>query len=109
MSDALRWECQPPLLRLHGDLDRETLLPVWDARKTLLSGVTRLDVSGLSRVDSSGLALLVHLCEEASQQGVALIIEGITDRLSTLIALYNLQDIIPPDLSAHAVSPLSGE
>lgn len=104
MSDALRWECQPPLLTLHGDLDRETLLPVWDARKTLLAGVTRLDVSGLVRVDSSGLALLVHLRQEASQQGASLTVEGITDRLSTLIALYNLQDIIPANTDAVPVS-----
>ena len=104
MSDALRWECQPPLLTLHGDLDRETLLPVWDARKTLLAGVTRLDVSGLARVDSSGLALLVHLRQEASQQGASLTVEGITDRLSTLIALYNLQDIIPANTDTVSVS-----
>ena len=103
MSDGLRWECQPPLLTLHGCLDRETLLPVWDARKSLLAGVTRLDVSGLERVDSSGLALLVHLRQEASQQGVSLTLEGTTDRLRTLIALYNLQDIIPADISAPAV------
>ncbi|QLK59678.1 lipid asymmetry maintenance protein MlaB [Enterobacteriaceae bacterium Kacie_13] len=102
MSDALRWECQPPLLTLQGCLDRETLLPVWDARKSLLAGVTRLDVSGLVRVDSSGLALLVHLRQEASQQGGSLTLEGVTDRLSTLIALYNLQDIIPAGSFAHA-------
>lgn len=66
-----------------------------------MSGVTTLDVSGLERVDSSGLALLVHLREEASQQGSALTIAGITDRLHTLIALYNLQDIIPTDSLAN--------
>ncbi|MBU9845914.1 lipid asymmetry maintenance protein MlaB [Rahnella ecdela] len=95
MSEALRWVSQPPRLTLHGELDRETLVPLWDARKKLMSGITCLDVSGLERVDSSGLALLVHLREEASQQGVTLTIAGITDRLNTLIALYNLQDIIP--------------
>lgn len=95
MSDALRWEVQPPRLTLHGELDRETLVPFWNERKTLMAGVTCLDVSGLQRVDSSGLALLVHLREEASQQGVSLTVAGVTDRLHTLIALYNLQDIIP--------------
>jgi len=97
MSDALRWESQPPRLTLLGELDRETLVPFWDIRKKLMSGINCLDVSGLERVDSSGLALLVHLREEASQQGVSLTIAGITDRLHTLIALYNLQDIIPTD------------
>ncbi|KAB8306467.1 lipid asymmetry maintenance protein MlaB [Rouxiella chamberiensis] len=101
MSEALRWESQPPRLTLQGELDRETLVAFWDARKKLMSGVTTLDVSGLERVDSSGLALLVHLREEASQQGRALTIAGITDRLHTLIALYNLQDIIPTDSLAN--------
>lgn len=103
MSEALRWESQPPRLTLHGELDRETLVAFWDVRKTLMAGVTCLDVSGLARVDSSGLALLVHLREEASQQGTSLTIAGITDRLRTLIALYNLQDIIPSDTTACAV------
>ncbi|AVF36900.1 lipid asymmetry maintenance protein MlaB [Rahnella sikkimica] len=101
MSDALRWESQPPRLTLQGELDRETLVAFWDVRKKLMSGVTTLDVSGLERVDSSGLALLVHLREEASQQGGSLTIAGITDRLHTLIALYNLQDIIPTDSLAN--------
>ena len=103
MSDALRWESQPPRLTLHGELDRETLLAFWDVRKKLMSGVTCLDVSGLERVDSSGLAVLVHLREEASQQGITLTLAGITDRLRTLIALYNLQDIIPSDSVACSV------
>ena len=101
MSEALRWESQPPRLTLQGELDRETLVAFWDVRKKLMSGVTTLDVSGLERVDSSGLALLVHLREEASQQGGSLTIAGITDRLHTLIALYNLQDIIPTDSLAN--------
>jgi len=94
MSDALRWESLPPRLTLLGELDRETLMPFWAARKKLMSDIRCLDVSGLERVDSSGLALLVHLREEARQQGVSLTIAGVTDRLHTLIALYNLQDII---------------
>ncbi|AEX53840.1 lipid asymmetry maintenance protein MlaB [Rahnella aquatilis] len=103
MSDALRWESQPPRLMLHGELDRETLVAFWDVRKKLMPGVTCLDVSGLERVDSSGLAFLVHLREEASQQGITLTIAGITDRLRTLIALYNLQDIIPSDTTGCSV------
>ncbi|MBU9812862.1 lipid asymmetry maintenance protein MlaB [Rahnella sp. C60] len=103
MSEALRWESQPPRLSLHGELDRETLVAFWDVRKKLMPGVTCLDVSGLARVDSSGLALLVHLREEASQQGITLTIAGITDRLRTLIALYNLQDIIPSETTTCSV------
>jgi phospholipid transport system transporter-binding protein len=95
MKGQLSWEHQPPRLILSGELDRETLLPLWNQRLTLMVGVNVVDVAGLERVDSAGLAMLVHLRELAEQGGVSLSLTGMTDRLSTLIALYNLQDIIP--------------
>jgi len=61
MKGALSWEHQPPRLILRGDLDRETLLPLWNQRRTLMNQVKTLDVAGLQRVDSAGLAMLVHL------------------------------------------------
>ncbi|MGC6388566.1 lipid asymmetry maintenance protein MlaB [Ewingella sp. S1.OA.A_B6] len=95
IKGALSWEHQPPRLMLRGDLDRETLLPLWNQRRTLMNKVNTVDVAGLDRVDSAGLAMLVHLRGQAEQEGVTLALTGITDRLSTLIALYNLQEIIP--------------
>ncbi len=95
MNGALSWEHQPPRLILRGELDRETLLPLWNQRRTLMNQITVIDVGGLERVDSAGLAMLVHLRAQVEQDGGTLALTGITDRLSTLIALYNLQDIIP--------------
>lgn len=95
MKGQLSWERQPPRLILRGELDRETLLPLWNQRQTLMADVNTVDVAGLERVDSAGLAMLVHLRELAEQSGRSLCVTGMTDRLSTLIALYNLQDIIP--------------
>lgn len=95
MKSELNWEHQPPRLILRGELDRETLLPLWNQRQTLMAGVNVIDVAGLERVDSAGLAMLVHLRAQAEQAGATLSLTGVTDRLSTLIALYNLQDIIP--------------
>lgn len=95
MKGALSWEHQPPRLILRGELDRETLLSLWNQRRTLMSQIDVIDVAGLERVDSAGLAMLVHLREQVEQDGGTLALTGITDRLSTLIALYNLQDIIP--------------
>ncbi|SUP77207.1 putative anti-sigma B factor antagonist [Yersinia frederiksenii] len=95
MSGELSWQSQQETLVLQGELDRETLLPLWQQREALLSDKTRIDVSQLQRVDSSGLALLVHFRELRSQQGVSLAIAGVSDRLSTLIELYNLRQVIP--------------
>jgi len=95
MKGELSWEHQPPRLILRGELGRETLLPLWNQRQTLMAGVNTIDVAGLARVDSAGLAMLVHLREQAEQGGVTLSLTGVTDRLRTLITLYNLQNIIP--------------
>ncbi|MFC3394098.1 lipid asymmetry maintenance protein MlaB [Brenneria rubrifaciens] len=95
MANALSWQSQESTLVLTGDLDRETLLPLWEQRETLLAGKTALDVSGLERVDSAGLALLMHFYHQPSQQDGWLKIVGAGERLKTLIALYNLNEIIP--------------
>jgi phospholipid transport system transporter-binding protein len=100
MSDALSWISQQHTLVLSGELERETLLPLWQQRATVLADKTVIDVAQLQRVDSSGLAMLLHLCEEQHQHGSELKISGITDRLKTLITLYNLQSIIPVDTDA---------
>jgi len=94
---ALTWQAGPQSLTLSGDLDRETLLPLWEQRDRLLADVKKLDVSKLQRVDSAGLAMLVHLRDQVSKRGSSLDICGITDRLRTLIELYNLKEIIPVD------------
>ncbi|MGM3163106.1 lipid asymmetry maintenance protein MlaB [Dickeya undicola] len=95
MADALRWRQEDGTLRLEGDLDRNTLLPLWRQRDALLSNSNVLDVGQVARVDSSGLALLVHFYHQQEQQGKTLAIIGASDRLRTLIQLYNLSEIIP--------------
>lgn len=97
MAEELNWVSQQQTLLLHGELDRETLLPLWQQRETLLADKTAIDVAQLQRVDSAGLALLLHLREQRRQHGVELKIFGATERLQTLITLYNLPAIMPVD------------
>ena len=92
--DALRWRTEANQLHLAGELERETLLPLWQQRETVMKQIDTIDVSALERVDSAGLALLVHLRQLALQQGKAPAFTGITDKLRSLIALYNLQQFI---------------
>lgn len=100
MAAALSWESQQQTLVLSGELDRETLLPLWQQREALLADKTVIDVAQLQRVDSSGLALLLHLREQRSPQGIEIKISGITDRLQTLITLYNLSAIMPVETAS---------
>ncbi len=94
MSEPLRWQRAASTLTLSGKLDRDTLLTLWHERETAMAAITTIDVSALERVDSAGLALLVHLREIARAQGSTPVFTGITDKLQSLITLYNLQQII---------------
>ncbi|UQY44600.1 lipid asymmetry maintenance protein MlaB [Erwinia sp. PK3-005] len=94
MADLLSWQVEAKTLYLRGELDRETLLSLWQQRETAMHDIAVIDVSGLQRVDSAGLALLVHLRQIALQQGASPVFSGITDKLHSLITLYNLQQII---------------
>ncbi|MEM6161678.1 lipid asymmetry maintenance protein MlaB [Erwinia sp. P6884] len=98
MSEQLSWQSEAGRLQLAGVLERETLLTLWEKRFDVMKQIDTIDVSALSRVDSAGLALLVHLRQIAQQQGKTLRFSGITDKLSSLIALYNLQQIILSDI-----------
>ncbi|ATZ12823.1 lipid asymmetry maintenance protein MlaB [Erwinia amylovora] len=94
MNEQLRWEVETGQLRLIGELERETLLPLWQQREAVMQHVETIDVSALQRVDSGGLALLVHLQQIAIDNGRKPRFSGITDKLNSLITLYNLQKII---------------
>ena len=94
MADLLSWQVEAKTLHLRGELDRETLLGLWQQRETAMQQIEVIDVSRLQRVDSAGLALLVHLRQIAQQQGATPVFSGITDKLHSLITLYNLQQII---------------
>lgn len=91
---TLRWQLDASTIRLVGELDRETLLELWQQRTSIMNQVDVIDVAALERVDSAGLALLVHLRQIAQEQGKTPRFEGITDKLQSLITLYNLQQII---------------
>lgn len=92
MIGKLNWQLNINSLLLQGDLDRDTLLPLWQQRNKLLTDIDCIDVTQLQRVDSAGLALLVHF--KSQQQNIKLAISVISDQLATLIKLYNLQQII---------------
>lgn len=92
---TLSWQVQQGKLSLTGELENQTLLPLWQwMQQPLAEPFDTLDVSGLNHVDSAGLALLLHLLNAANKRNVSLRLEGITDKLKTLITLYNLQDVI---------------
>ncbi|NJC99342.1 lipid asymmetry maintenance protein MlaB [Candidatus Erwinia dacicola] len=94
MDGQLRWQVADDRLTLAGELERETLLPLWQQRAEVMGRVEIIDVAGLQRVDSDGLALLVHLRQIVLERGKAPRFTGITDKLRSLITLYNLQKII---------------
>ncbi|HAT1571130.1 TPA: lipid asymmetry maintenance protein MlaB [Kluyvera cryocrescens] len=96
MAEQLSWTREGERLSLHGELDQDFLVPLWDARNDATQGVSVIDLSGLSRVDTAGLALLVHLVELIRSQGRTANLEGVSEKVATLKGLYNLpEDMIP--------------
>lgn len=91
--DAI-WQVDQQRLYLGGRLDRETLLPLWEQRETLMRQIYKIDISALEWIDSAGLALLIRFCQIARSAGKSLVFEGATERLRSLVSLYNLHEII---------------
>ena len=96
MAEQLSWKRDGERLALHGELDQDFLVSLWDARSEATQGVSVLDLSGLSRVDTAGLALLVHLVELIRVQGRTPSLEGVSEKLVTLKSLYNLPEGMIP-------------
>ncbi|MEX3018038.1 lipid asymmetry maintenance protein MlaB [Kluyvera sp. STS39-E] len=96
MAEQLSWTRDGERLSLHGELDQDFLVSLWDARMDATQGVSTIDLSGLSRVDTAGLALLVHLVDLIRAQGRTANLEGVSEKVVTLKGLYNLpEDMIP--------------
>ena len=96
MADELSWQCESETLHLTGELDSDTVGPLWRQREQIMAGIKVLNLSGLSRVDTPGLALLIHLVAFARRQNVEVELQGASDNLQTLTKLYNLpEDILP--------------
>ncbi|BBV64134.1 lipid asymmetry maintenance protein MlaB [Kluyvera ascorbata] len=96
MAEQLSWKRDGERLALHGELDQDFLVSLWDARTEATQGVSIIDLSGLSRVDTAGLALLVHLVELIRAQGRTPSLEGVSEKVATLKSLYNLPEGMIP-------------
>ncbi|MGY5955247.1 lipid asymmetry maintenance protein MlaB [Kosakonia sp. BK9b] len=96
MTPQLSWSRDGARLTLLGELDQDVLNPLWDARVQAMKGVTCIDLHGLSRVDTAGIALLVHLVALGKKQGLSVQLDGVSENVATLAALYNLPlDVLP--------------
>lgn len=100
MVKHLSWQRDGQVLSLEGELNSDTLLPLWEQRQEVVSGVTVFELSGLTRVDTAGLALLIHLIGEAKQQGNDIVLRQMSENLHTLVQLYNLPESLFPRRTA---------
>ena len=69
MSGQLSWTREGETLALHGELDQDLLVPLWEARAQATAGTAIIDLSQTTRVDTAGLALLVHFMALIRRQG----------------------------------------
>ena len=93
---SLNWTRDGSRLSLQGELDQDFLVPLWDAREEATRGAETIDLSAITRVDTAGVALLVHLVSLIRASGRAVNIEGKSEKMTTLVELYNLpEDALP--------------
>ncbi|MEY7842258.1 lipid asymmetry maintenance protein MlaB [Klebsiella africana] len=96
MTEQLSWTREGETLALHGELDQDLLVPLWEARAQATEGAGIIDLSHITRVDTAGLALLVHFVALIRRHGREAQLIGKSENLQTLIGLYNLPvDMIP--------------
>jgi phospholipid transport system transporter-binding protein len=96
MADALCWTRDNGRLLLQGELDQDYLVSLWDVREEMTQGVDTIDLSDITRVDTAGVALLMHLVALIRKQGRSVTITGKSEKMNTLVQLYNLPaDLIP--------------
>ncbi len=97
MAQLLHWEQRGGALVLSGEMDHYSLLPLWEARDSAVSGCQSIDLHALERIDTAGVALLIHLVDAIQRQssGPATIV-GASEKLRTLSQLYNLQEALLP-------------
>ncbi|ALR78268.1 lipid asymmetry maintenance protein MlaB [[Enterobacter] lignolyticus] len=96
MTPSLGWTRDNDRLRLQGELDQDVIPPLWDARAEATAGVSILDLSDVTRVDTAGVALLVHFVALIRAQGKTPEIVGKSEKMQTLVQLYNLSDDLIP-------------
>lgn len=96
MDEQLRWKRDGSTLALSGELDGDTVQSLWQVREKAMSEVQTLNLANLSRVDTAGLALLIHLVALARKRGGDVKLQGVSDKLQTLVQLYNLPDGLLP-------------
>lgn len=94
MDKHLRWNTEERVLHLSGELNHETLADLWQQREVVMQDIKVINVSALQRVDSAGLALLIYLQQQPGRDGSLPYLKGVSNKLLSLITLYNLQGII---------------
>lgn len=97
MTELLSWRIDTATLYLKGTLDHLSLQRIWQQRNVVMQQINTIDLSSLVRVDSAGLALLIHLQQILVQQRKKAVFIGISEKVMSLINLYNLQKVIVPD------------
>jgi len=98
VSQDAGFESEGDTLRLHGGLDLATVAGLWSSSQRLFESTqppARVDVSAVDRVDSAGVALLVQWVGMARARGVALRVEGMSPAMGDLIALADLEPLLP--------------
>lgn len=104
-KQTLQWDIQQNnesiMIRLFGDLTRNTLLPLWKQRASFLSPKPNQqiywDLKSLNNIDSAGFTLLAELLNHYQKQNENCIINT-PKTIINLAELFDLDDWLNPIL-----------
>ncbi|PWT71399.1 MAG: NTP-binding protein [Proteobacteria bacterium] len=66
-----------------------------EARQRFNGSEIRVDLSAITEADSTAVALLLQLTRDASHRGHSICFEQPTPNLQTLLALYDVDNLLP--------------
>lgn len=105
-KNPLKWDIQQNsenlVVNLFGDLDRNTLLPLWEQRASFLSPKKEQQIywnlQGVTAMDSAGFTLFAELLNQYQKNNVNWVINS-PESLKKLADLFDLTSWLSPFLS----------
>lgn len=97
-------------LRIQGALTMQTVANILETgrafcRRNDCRRSRLIDLSAVGRVDSAALALLMDWIRTAQESGQALQLQGASEQLQLLAALYGVDDLLPLDTANSGIAP----
>lgn len=97
MAAAATIQRDGDLLRVDGDLDFDSVPPLWEATRSLFAAdpPARIDLRGVGHANSAGVALLVAWLGQARRRQQPVAFVNVPAQMRAIIAVADLDMVLP--------------